>query len=272
MSAAAAGGWDCHVHVFDAAAPALPGHYLPPTRTLAMLAAAAVGLADRFVLVQPSVYGSDNTVLLQALRGSGGRHRGVAVVDPAIGAGELDALHEAGVRGLRFNLVSPVGNSDADGLDRLAPLLRERGWHVQWYARPQQLAQIALLQERHGFTPVLDHLGGLTPALLADGPHWEALQRLAAAGGWIKLSGWYRLQSAAPYRDIEAVLRKAAALFPGRSVWGSDWPHTAFLGPDAKEAPPAYAATWRPVPAALGEAQAGEILQANPARLYAAND
>jgi predicted TIM-barrel fold metal-dependent hydrolase len=172
-------GWDAHVHVFDAAAPVRTGHYRPETRTLAE--AEAIGALHgigHLVLVQPSVYGADNGVLLRALREHPGRHRGVAVVDESVADADLDALHDAGVRGVRFNMVSPVGNGDG-ALQALAPRLRERGWHVQWYVRPGQLPHLVELQRRSGLSFVLDHLPGSrsappTPACTGRrSPNWR---------------------------------------------------------------------------------------------------
>jgi predicted TIM-barrel fold metal-dependent hydrolase len=269
MSPLPTGRWDCHVHVFDGRPPPGATHYAPPGRTLPMLEAAAAGLGvDRFVLVQPSVYGDDNSLLLQALRQGAGRHRGVVVIGADTTERELDSMHDAGVRGVRFNRVSPVGNSPDEAFTRLAPRLRERGWHVQWYARPSQLMEIAALHEASGVTAVLDHLGGVTPALLDDKAVWSRLHRLADGGAWIKLSGWYRLQSALPYADMEPGIRKAVALFGQRCLWGSDWPHTAFMEPGARGQPPAYPATWEPVVQALGVAAAERILRQQPQQLY----
>ena len=259
------GGWDCHVHVFDGRPS--PGHYQAPPRRLAMLEEAAQGLGvDRFVLVQPSVYGSDNSLLLETLRAAEPRHRGVVVLDAAVRDGELDAMHDAGVRGARFNLVSPLGNA-AGALDSLAPRLRERGWHVQWYAGTAQLGQIATLQRRHGFTAVLDHLAGMTPQGSHDVQAWDSLRMLADAGAWIKLSGWYRLASAPPYQDMEASIARVSSLFGDRCVWGSDWPHTSFMDADAG-LPPAYADLWRPVIGALAPSRAAAVLRQQPWALY----
>jgi len=263
-----AAGWDCHVHVFDGVAVSQPAHYTPPLRSLPMLERAAAGAGvSRFVFVQPSVYGCDNRLLLDALRAGQGRHRGVVVVDESIDDGELQAMHELGVRGVRCNLVSPVGNSPA-ALARLAPRLRERGWHAQWYAQPAQLAEIAAFQERHRLVCVLDHLAGLRAAMAADAAAWAALRQLAGGGGWLKLSGWYRLDSTAPYADLDETIRRAAALFGERCVWGSDWPHTLFLEPGCKQPAPGYAQTWQPVPRALGDAGAEPVLCTQPQQLY----
>lgn len=250
--------WDCHVHVFEAGAPTLPGHYAPMPAALETIEhlAAAHGIS-RLVLVQPSVYGTDNSVMERALRAGGGRHRGVAVVGSDVREATLDRLHDAGVRGVRFNLVSPVGN-DAGQLLTLAPRLRERGWHVQWYARRSHLAYVADLRARSGLTFVLDHLAGLRADEAGDTESWNALRQLADAGSWVKFSGWYRLGATPPYRALLALIRQVANLFHERIVWGSDWPHTG-LSPSTQ---PTFESLLQPVRDALGEPHLARSLQA----------
>lgn len=250
-TAEASGGWDCHVHVFDAAAPVRDGHYRPAHRPLAQVEAQAALLGvQHLVLVQPSVYGSDNRLLLNALRAEPGRHRGVVVVDDGHTDAELDAMQLAGVRGARLNCVSPVGETIdvAARFSRLAPRLNARGWHLQWYVQPEQLPELAALHAGAGATCVLDHLAGLHVGIGATHKAWPALAALADGGAWLKLSGWYRLGAAEPYDGLMPIVRRLAALFGSRMVWGSDWPHTSFP-PDRL---PAYASTWAPVASALG--------------------
>ncbi|MEY2893934.1 MAG: hypothetical protein RJA98_3842 [Pseudomonadota bacterium] len=264
---AAPSGWDCHVHVFDAAAPVRPGHYQPAHHPLAEIERTAAAMAvGHLVLVQPSVYGSDNRVLLQALWASGGRHRGVAVVDADISDAALDQLHAAGVRGIRFNRVSPAGHQGdaAAEVRALAPKLRARGWHVQWYVAATELQHLPALQRETGLTFVLDHLASVHAALAPASPLWGALQALADAGAWVKLSGWYRQGGQAPYASLHAQVQRLAALFGAHTVWGSDWPHTS-VDPHAV---PDYAATLAPVADALGAQAANDILRQHAARLY----
>ncbi|EHR70869.1 putative TIM-barrel fold metal-dependent hydrolase [Burkholderiales bacterium JOSHI_001] len=265
---AAPAGWDCHVHVFDGRAPVHPGHYQPGHRPLQQIEdqAAAFGVGH-LVLVQPSVYGSNNRLLLQALAARPGRHRGVVVADPAVTDAELQAWHALGVRGLRFNLVSPAGNHNnpqQDVMD-LAPRLRALGWHVQWYAKPEHLAPLAAWQRACGLPFVLDHLAGLHAGLAQDDPAWQAAAALAANGAWLKLSGWYRLGAPqAPYGALLPTLRRAVALFGSRCVWGSDWPHTHF----ANDALPAYADQFGPVQAACASTHPATALARQAQALY----
>lgn len=252
-----AGGWDCHVHVFKAGAPTRAGHYAPDHAPLAAIEdqAAACGI-HHLVLVQPSVYGTDNGVMQRALGMGAGRHRGIAVVDPAVDDATLDSLADAGVRGIRFNLVSPLGNDSADVLS-LAPRLRARGWHAQWYADHSQLERVAQLQAESGLTFVLDHLAGLRADEPVAPESWRALQQIADAGGWVKLSGWYRLGATEPYDALAPMLRRVAAIFGDRLVWGSDWPHTSLPRADRSR----FGSLMGPVRQALGDAVLAQVLQ-----------
>ncbi|MDP4299047.1 amidohydrolase family protein [Leptothrix discophora] len=265
--ASPAGGWDCHVHVFDAQAPVRPGHYRPQHRTLAEIEAQAGAHGiGHLVLVQPSVYGTDNSVMLAALEAEPGRHRGVAVIDPEASDALLDRLHAAGVRGVRLNLVSPAGHAGdvASELARLAPRLRERGWHLQWYVRADDLPRLVGWQAACGLPFVLDHLAGLQAQLPASHPAWEAARSLAAQGAWVKLSGWYRLGATAPYDALHAHLQRVATMFGPRCVWGSDWPHTSFPA----DRLPTYRSNLAPIHDVLGDALSDAILRRHPLHLY----
>jgi predicted TIM-barrel fold metal-dependent hydrolase len=258
-------GWDCHVHLFDASVPTLAGHYSPADATLPDIEARAQqhGIAH-LVLVQPSVYGSDNRLLLKALHGSAGRHRGVVVLAGA--TADFATMHAAGVRGVRFNLVSPVGApaSPADLLARCTPQLRAWDWHVQCYVKPGQLPSLVPMQAHSGLRFVLDHLAGLHAELPHNDPAWHALATLAAHGAWVKLSGWYRLNDTRPYARLHHHIDRVAALFGDRMVWGSDWPHTGFAPAAALD----HASLWQPVVDVLGAARAQALRVSAPLALY----
>jgi len=164
---------------------------------------------------------------------------------------------------LGFNLVSPVGKSLAPGprFSALAPRLRRRGWHVQWYTRAAELPRVAELHRDSGLTCVLDHLAGFGMHVAIDDPGWQAVEDLAAQGAWLKLSGWYRLDAQAPYTVLVPQIRRLAGLFSVRMVWGSDWPHTMF----AADSLPSYGITWAPVIEALGRDGAEELQKRRPA-------
>ena len=237
------------------------GHYRPVDRPLAQIEAVARAHGvGHLVLVQPSVYGTDNSLLLRALGAEPGRHRGVVVVDDDITDAELDAMHAHGVRGVRFNLVSPVGEraTPARRFAALAPRLRRRGWHVQWYARAAELPRRSpALHRDSGLTCVLDHLAGFGAHVATDDPAWQAVEALAAQGAWLKLSGWYRLDAHAPYAEL-----RAADPPLGRPCSANGW-SGARTGRTRCSRPTRCrptTSTWQPVVEALG-ARAADALR-----------
>ena len=259
----AAVGWDCHVHVFAAGQPVANGHYAPQDHPLERIEALAAPQGfGHLVLVQPSVYGSDNHLMLSALEKSKGRHRGVVVVQDIVSDAELQRWHTRGVRGIRCNLVSPVGNQQTDW-QLWAPRLRALGWHVQWYAHGDQLGDVLKWQQQYGLPCVLDHVAGMHTRFANDAQAWANLLALAQQGAWIKLSGWYRLGLSAPYDLRELKLIEICEMFKERFVWGSDWPHTSFQ----PQLAPSYSDIWQPLQTVLG-APAMEQLTPQAQALY----
>ncbi|SHF73008.1 Predicted metal-dependent hydrolase, TIM-barrel fold [Kaistia soli DSM 19436] len=219
------GTCDSHLHVFSAGAPlASPRSYTPQMRGIEdwVAVAESFGIA-RGVLVQPSVYGLDNHVLLDALAAHPAQLRGVVVVDPAISDAELGTLDRAGVRGIRINLRNKAGIG-LDAAAALAPRIRARGWHLQFQVGPDAIDSVAALAARHDIAAVIDHLAFMP---LDDAPRPLATLQRALDDGrvHVKISAPYRLPGTAPdrYRSVVGAL---AASHPDCLLWGSDWPHT----------------------------------------------
>jgi predicted TIM-barrel fold metal-dependent hydrolase len=219
---------DTHFHVFRSGAPlATPRSYTPDIATLADWAAFAdrIGIG-RGVLVQPSVYGFDNSVLTEALAAFPDRLRGIAVIDPETNEGEIARLDRLGVRGVRINTRNKGGLPLA-AAEVLAASLRNFGWSLQLQVSPEQLADLAGLLPRFGAPFVIDHLGFIP---LVDGA-WRqyvpALQRLAdSPGGYIKLTAPYRLTPDRGYAGFAEAVKALASSHPEKLLWGTDWPHT----------------------------------------------
>jgi predicted TIM-barrel fold metal-dependent hydrolase len=228
------GACDCHTHVFGPPTqfPFAPQRsYTPGEASLEELLALQRDLhLDRVVIVQPSVYGTDNSCTVDALRRLDGRGRAVAVIADDITQAELEALHRAGVRGVRLNLAT-AGVNDPDvarrrlaaTTARIAPL----NWHVQIYT---DMAVIAALQadlEALKVPLVIDHFGGAQAALGPTQPGFAALLALVRAGkAYVKLSAPYRSSSLRPdYADVASLAAPLIAANPARMLWGSDWPH-----------------------------------------------
>jgi predicted TIM-barrel fold metal-dependent hydrolase len=184
----------------------------------------------RTVVVQPSVYGTDNSCLVDALAQLGSTARGVAVIDDKTPDATLDGLHRAGVRGIRINLET-AGQTDPNvGRARLQAgtvRLGRRDWHIQIFTRPSVIERIEDLVQASRIPVVFDHFGGTQAAGGVDQPGFQALLRLVRAGrAYVKISGAYRVSTQGPdYADVAPLAKSLIAANPDRILWGSDWPH-----------------------------------------------
>ncbi|MFN7087255.1 MAG: amidohydrolase family protein [Burkholderiales bacterium] len=264
---------DSHAHIFgpQAVYPYSPKRiYTPPDALLsdylAMLDTLGV---ERAVRIQPSVYGSDNRAMLKALAEAGARFRGVAVVEDSIADSELEALHAAGVRGVRINVVDVAegkGVIPMAPLKRLAARIKPFGWHVEFLMHVDEFPDLDELFSDFPVDIVLGHLGYMHIGKGLDDPGFQALLRLMQAGRcWVKLTGPYRITATAmPCPDVTPFAHALVAAAPQRVVWGSDWPHVM-----VKSAMPNdgdlcdLLADWIP-----DDRLRQQVLVANPARLY----
>jgi 2-pyrone-4,6-dicarboxylate lactonase len=223
------GAVDTHAHLVGEELVA-DRSYTPPPATeaeyLHMLD--AVGMTYG-VLVQVSVHGTDNSLMLATLRAHRERLRGVAVVPPDVDDRSLGELADAGVVGLRLNTVSGGGIS-LDQLDRYEPICREMGWHLQFLTGPAHLREIAPRLGRLDVPYVIDHMGDPDVAAGTATADWNLVEGLVSDGAWTKISGAFRMDTP-PYDRTVAFARSLIAAAPDRCVWGSDWPHVGFFGP-----------------------------------------
>jgi 2-pyrone-4,6-dicarboxylate lactonase len=217
----------------------------------------------RGVLVQVSVHGTDNSLMLQALQAHAQRLRGIAVIAPDLPDARLHRLKDAGVVGLRLNTTTGGGVGIGD-LDRYEALCVELGWHLQFLVAPGQLLPLARSIGKLRVPAVFDHMGYVHAGPGMDEAARTLLQ-MVRDGAWVKLSGAFRLSRAGPpYVDTIAFASALAEAAPGRCVWGSDWPHVSFRGvmPNTGDLLDLLA-EWVPDP------QAREaVLVDNPVRLY----
>ena len=228
---------DTHAHIFGPAAQfpyAAERIYTPPDSTRAdyLTLLGALGV-ERAVLVQPSVYASDNAAMLAAMADIGSGVRAVAVTEPTIPASEIERLHRAGVRGLRFNVVDRREGRNAVPAALLRDIGRRIalfGWHIELLVNVDEAADFAAAVADIPVPLVLGHLGypksgaGAWP----KHPAFADLLRLIDHGRcWIKLTGPYRITQAAdvPYDDVDDAARALIAAAPERMIWGTDWPH-----------------------------------------------
>jgi len=280
-----AGACDCHTHIFGdpvqfpfspariyTPEPALPDEMSKLHRSLHM---------ERVVIVNPSVYGTDNAATLYGMKARGGTARGVAVIGDKTPESELDVMHRAGIRGIRINLVQAGQADPALGrklFESAVARAKQRNWHVQMYTTLQVIAGIRDLVQTSPVPVVFDHFGGAQAALGLPQPGFADLIELVRMGkAYVKISGAYRSSKMAPdYPDVAPFAQALIAANPDRIVWGSDWPH-----PDSDRIPgrkPTDLAPLLPIddgrllnqlPLWAPEAEVRRrILVDNPARLY----
>lgn len=228
------GAADCHFHVFGPRSRypyADQRSYTPPDCLLEhyFQLMSVVGI-ERAVLVQPSVYGTDNQAHLDALaeaKDRGLEFRMVSVVDETVSDGELQRMNDAGVVGVRFNIMT-LGGLSLDLLERMAERIAPLGWHLQLFANAETLGNLENRLAKLPVPLVIDHMGHIAGG--QDLGHFgaQALIRLVEGGNtWVKLSAAYRLtnQEHPPYSDVAPLARALIKAGPRRMLWGSDWPH-----------------------------------------------
>ena len=236
---------------------------------------------DRVVIVHPSVYGTDNSCTLDALRRFGSRARAVAVIDESTPDAALKELRAAGVRGIRVNLgtagiTDPAACAAASGaaVTRAAPL----GWHVQVYTQPSVILAVEDYVRRVSVPIVFDHFGGAQTSDGSAQPGFDTLVDLVRSGSaYVKISAPYRSSKQAPdYADVAPFAKALISANADRVLWGTDWPH-----PDSGPVPGRKLADTAPFyriddgrvlgQLAVWAPDAGvrrKILVDNPARLY----
>jgi 2-pyrone-4,6-dicarboxylate lactonase len=236
-----AGSVDAHCHVFGPAAEfqfAPQRKYTPCDASKAQLFALRDHLGfSRNVIVQATCHGADNRALVDACRASDGRARGVATVRRDIGEAELQSLHDAGVRGVRFNFVRRlVDFTPRDELVEIAARIAPLGWHVVVYFEAQDLPELWDFFTALPTTVVVDHMGRPDVGLPVDGPQFERFVAMMREypNIWSKVSCPERLSLTGPpaldgqreaYRDVVPFARRLVETFPDRVLWGTDWPH-----------------------------------------------
>ena len=275
-----AGAVDSHCHVFG------PGHefpysperkYTPCDASKAQLFALRDRLGfERNVIVQATCHGSDNRALVDALKHSAGRARGVATVKRSITDRELEALHLAGVRGTRFNFVKRlVDFTPKDELLEIAHRIAPLGWHVVVYFEAFDLPELWEFFTALPTDIVVDHMGRPDVSKPPTGSEFERFLRLMREhpNVWTKVSCPERLSLTGPpavegerdaYRDVVPFARLLVETFPDRVLWGTDWPHPNLKGhmPDD-----GLLVDWL-AHIAPTEALREKLLVNNPTRLY----
>jgi predicted TIM-barrel fold metal-dependent hydrolase len=277
---------DTHTHIFGDPQrfPLSPTRgYTPEPASVAEMRALHRALhIDRVVIVQPSIYGTDNSCTLDAMKQLGNRARGIAVIDEHTSGAALDEMDRAGVRGVRINL-GTSGQSDPAVARRrflsTAEWIAGRNWHIQIYTQLSVIAAIRDLVEASPMPVVFDHFGGAQAQLGPSQSGFDALLDLVRSGkGYVKITAPYRSSKQAAnfsndYGDVAPLAKALITTNSRRVLWGTDWPHPDSTSRRPLEVQPLYQiddgrvmnqlAVWAPDPQIRKT-----ILVDNPAALY----
>jgi predicted TIM-barrel fold metal-dependent hydrolase len=263
------GACDTHVHIwgpFDHFPVAKGAPYTPPERTRDDLVVLHERLGvDRAVIVQTTVYKSDNRAMLDGIARSGGRWRGVALIDEHFTDADFRTLHEGGVRGVRFGFVKHLGGvPDLALVRRTAARIAPMGWHLVLHLDAGNIPEFIDFFGELSLPVVVDHMGRVPVRDGLDQPPFRILlDLLKRPNWWVKVSGAERIsETGPPFADAIPFAQRLIEAAPGRVLWGTDWPH-----PNVR---------WEPdeadlvdlLPSFAGAAELHKVLVDNPARLY----
>jgi predicted TIM-barrel fold metal-dependent hydrolase len=263
------GAYDTHVHIwgpFDRFPLNKGAPYTPPERTRDDLVTLHERLGiDRAVIVQTTVYKVDNRAMLDGIARSNGRWRGVALIDESFDDAAFRALHEGGVRGVRFGFVKHLGGvPDLALVRRTAARIAPMGWHLVLHLDAGNIPDFLDFFGEFSLPVVVDHMGRVP---VRDGldqtPFRLLLELLKRPNWWVKVSGAERIsETGPPFADAVPFAQRLIAAAPDRVLWGTDWPH-----PNVR---------WEPdeadlvdlLPSFADAAALQQVLVDNPARLY----
>ena len=259
---------DTHFHIFESTEkyPLSPQRMYDPALSTVddyRRMADAIGI-ERMVVVQASIYGTDNRCLLDSIQRLGPQNaRGIAVVDQSVTMEQLREMDARGVRGIRFNAIT--GRTPIAWLPSLAKMIEPLGWHVQLWTNSERLLQIGSILDDMPLPIVLDHMGQFPAAEGVKGNQFQNILRLMKDDRfWIKLVGYRVSNSPATFDDIREATTTLVSAAPQRCLWGTDWPHIYLEGrpmPNTTE-------LFESIRAWLAPADVERIFVKNPARLY----
>ena len=262
-----AGSCDCHMHVFDPRFP-LPADRrdtAPDATARAYLQLrGSLGL-ERVVVVQPNGYRFDNACTLDAMAAIGAGTRGIAIVPPAVADSELERLHAAGIRGVRYFLF-PGGALGIETLPTMAARIAPLGWNINLQLDGRELPLHESLLSHLPCKLVIDHNGKFLEPVAVDDPAFRVLLRFLDRGNcFVKLSAPYETSRSGPphYSDVGVLARAMVTAYPDRCLWASNWPHTNALEVPSTAALLDLLLEWAP-----DDATRRKLLVTNPAVVY----
>jgi predicted TIM-barrel fold metal-dependent hydrolase len=232
---APAGACDCHAHILgppDRFPYVAERSFTPPDALedayLRMLGTLGI---ERMVIVQASVYGTDNTRTMTAIEALGpARACGVGMVEPGASPAALRALDDGGIRATRF-ITTAKGGPGLDSLADTARMVAPLGWHIEMYVPPAVWPALLPIIETLPVPVVFDHMAAMKAGFDENDPVLlDILRKLESGRHWVKLCGYRASVAGYPYDDVAKLAKLLILHAPERCVWGTDWPHTNVAG------------------------------------------
>ncbi len=183
---------------------------------------------ERGVIVQPTVYGLDHKAVLDALAEGGKNYRGVGLINDTVSDAELQKLHDAGVRGARFNFSKAVNFAPSiEAFSHSIPRIQEMGWFAKLNLGVGDLIEYDSLFKKLKLNVLIDHMGRPDMSLGVKDPNaLKVIELLKTGNWWIMISnGHKQSKTGFPWNDAIPVARAYIEAAPDRVLWGSDWPH-----------------------------------------------
>jgi 2-pyrone-4,6-dicarboxylate lactonase len=268
------GAVDTHVHVFEPGYALSPARgYTPPYSTLPDLRHlhATLGI-DRVAFTQPSIYGIDNSAILDGMaalnRETPNRARAVVALDMNFTEKDLEKMDRAGVRGVRLNTDNKGGMPIAfDDIPELSARIKPFGWHLEFLFPGKDIVELMPVFRTLTVPMSIAHFAYQPATAGVKAPGFQALLELVKGGNcWVKISGANRVSRGdlPPYDDVAPMAHALIAAGPGRIMWGTDWPHPNkyVVNPNDGDLVDAFG-DWVP-----DDAKRREILVDTPAKFY----
>ena len=229
------GSIDTHVHVFESKDKLSPVRgYTPPDATLADLKHLhdTLGL-DRVVFTQPSIYGTDNSAILDGINNlneaTSNRARGVVAVSLDVTDEELADFDAQGIRGIRLNTDNkggmPIG---LDQIAQIAERIDDLNWHLEFLFPGQDILDLMPIFTSLKVPMSIGHFAYQPATAGVEAPGFQSLLELMRQGNtWMKISGANRVSQTdlPPYDDVKPMAQALIEVAPDRIMWGTDWPH-----------------------------------------------
>jgi D-galactarolactone isomerase len=261
------GACDCHFHIYEEHRPLAPtAIFKPPHAPLSAYREVQKRLGlTRAVFVQGTGYGFDNSCMLEAMEQLGPQSRGVAIIRPDTDDAQLEALHRAGIRAVRYMMLGG-GPLPWDTLESMSARIAPFGWNIDLQLDGRDLPIHLAMLSRLASRLVIDHTGKFLEPVAPESVAFRALLDLVEAGRcWVKLSAPYETSREGPphYEDVGRLARTLASKYPQRCLWATNWPHVMQNPVPSDQAMLDLLFDWAPH-AATRQA----ILVDNPAELY----